>query len=1098
MCETELTPDHQSFSFEEEMRMSSKRIQFPGFSKRRILPIVLSLVFLMISFVPSARLFARQGKSTMKIDTALYDKMEWRDIGPFRGGRSIAVAGHKDQPYTYYFGATGGGIWKTENGGDTWINVSDGFLKLGIVGALEVAPSNPNVIYSGTGEACIRGNAMPGEGMYKSYDAGKTWQYIGLGEAQTISRIEVDPRDENIVYVAVFGHVFGPNPERGVYRTRDGGKTWQRILYKDEKSGAVDIVIDPNNARVLYASLWEAGRSPWELISGGPGSGLWKSTDAGDTWTDLSSNHGMPKGIKGRIGIAVSPAKPDRVWASVEAEEGGLFRSDDGGKTWQKMNSDQRIRQRAWYFSHIYADPKNPETIYILNVQAFKSIDGGKTLTYVSVPHGDNHDLWIDPNNPDRMIEGNDGGATVTENGGLTWTEESMPTAQFYHVVADNGFPYKVYGAQQDNSTVGIATRTTGFGITREDWYDVGGGESGYIAVNPTDPNIVYAGNYGGLITRYDHRTKQEQDVSPWPDNPMGAGADSIRYRFQWTFPIVLSPFDPKTIYATANVVFKSTDEGVSWNVISPDLTRNDKTRQRSSGGPITKDNTSVEYYCTIFAFAESPVKRGVLWSGSDDGLIHVSKDGGATWNNVTPKDLPEWSTISIIDPSPHDSATAYVAANRYRLDDFRPMLYKTTDFGRTWKKIIRGIPEKEFTHVIREDPNRKGLLYTGTERRLYVSFDDGENWQSLQLNLPVVPIHDLAVQARDRELIAATHGRSFWVLDDLDLLYQMKDELSKEEIHLFKPGNAYRMQGASFSRPGLAIGKNPPNGVVVYYNFSRKPKGDIKLEFLDDQGNVVKTFSNKQERGEGEGSGAGEEGFFRRGGGPQKIPADSGLNKFVWNMRYPDATNVPGAVMWAGSTRGPLVVPGTYQVRLTAEHKNWTQNFEIMKDPRLSTTTQEFKEQLNLLLKIRDKLTELDVAVNTIREIRKQTNDFVQKLGKLPAKDTVANTAKRMNQKLEGIEEELIQVKSKASEDPLNFPIKLNDKLAGVASVVASADAAPTKQSYALYDELAGKIDNQLAQYKHVVDTELPAFNNLVKAEDVPAVILKAVEPNK
>jgi photosystem II stability/assembly factor-like uncharacterized protein len=1059
----------------------------------RIVPFLLT--FLLIQLVPAYRVWARQGKSTITIDTALYDKMQWREIGPFRGGRSIAVTGIKDQPYTYYFGATGGGIWKTEDGGNTWINVSDGYLKVGIVGALAVAPSDPNVIYAGTGEACIRGNAMPGEGIYKSVDAGKTWKYTGLAEAQTISKICVDPKDEDLVYAAVLGHPFGPNPERGVYRSRDGGKTWQRVLFKNDKTGAVDLIIDPNNSRVLYAALWEASRSPWDMISGGPGSGLWKSTDGGDTWTDISANHGLPKGILGKIGIAVSPAKTDRVWASVEAKEGGLFLSDDGGKTWRKVNAEQRIRQRAWYFSHIYADPKNPETVYILNVQFFKSIDGGKTLTTIFGTHSDNHDLWIDPNNPERMIEGNDGGATVSENGGRTWTDEDIPTAQFYHVVLDNQFPYHIYGAQQDNSTVGIASRTTGFGITRQDWYDVGGGESGYIAVNLDNPNIVYAGNYGGLITRYDHTTHQEQDVSPWPDNPMGYGADSLRYRFQWTFPIVISPYDSKTIYATANVVFKSTDEGMSWNVISPDLTTNDKSKQGPSGGPITKDNTSVEYYCTIFAFAESPVKRGVLWAGSDDGLIHVSRDGGATWQNVTPKDLPKWSTISIIDPSPHDSATAYVAAQRYRLDDFRPLLYKTSDFGKTWKKIVKGLPEDEFTHVIREDPHQKGLLYAGTERGIYVSFNDGNDWQSLQLNLPVVPVHDLAIQARDNELVAATHGRSFWILDDLNLLYQMNDKIVKEDAHLFKPGLAYRMGGGSFSRPGLAIGKNPPNGVVVYYNFAHKPKGDVKLDFLDEKGSLIKSFSTKEEKKEnGEGGG---EGFFRRGG-PEKIPADSGLNRFVWNMRYPDATKVPGAILWSGGTEGPVVVPGMYQVKLEEDGKSQTEPFEIRKDPRLSTTPEEFKEQLNFLLKIRDKLTQLDVAVNTIREIRQQTDEFVKKLGKLPAKDTIANTAKRMNQKLTDVEDELIQVKSKSSEDPLNFPIKLNDKLAGIGSVVESADTKPTKQSYDLYTELAGRIDEQLAKFKQVVDTDLPAFNNLVKTENVPAVILKPEEPNK
>lgn len=1057
------------------------------------------LTFLMsaaLLALPLSNANAQSGKSALRYDTTLYNKLQWREIGPFRGGRSIAVAGHREQPYTYFFGATGGGIWKTEDGGSTWINVSDGFLKVGIIGALEVAESDPNVIYAGTGEACIRGNAMPGEGIYKSLDAGKSWKYIGLAEGQTISKIRVHPKNEELVYAAVLGHPFGPNPERGVYRSKDGGKTWERILFKDDKTGAVDLVIDPNNPRILYAALWEANRSAWNMTSGGPGSGIWKSTDGGDTWTDLSAKQGMPEGLKGKIGIAVSPVKPDRVWASIEADDGGLFRSDDGGKTWRRVNEDRRIRQRAWYYSHIYADPKNVESVYILNVQFFKSIDGGKTLANISVPHGDNHDLWIDPSNPQRMIEGNDGGATVTYNGGLTWTEEDIATAQLYHVLVDNQFPYRIYGAQQDNSTVSIPSRTTGFGIGKEDWHDVGGGESGYIAVNKDHPSVVYAGSYGGHLTRYDHTTQQEQNISPWPDNPMGGGAAVQRYRFQWTYPIIVSPHDSKTLYATAQVVFKSTNDGMSWEVISPDLTRNDKSKQGPSGGPITKDNTSVEYFCTIFAFAESPAQKGVLWSGSDDGLIQVSKDGGTTWQNVTPKDLPEWSTISILDPSPHDAATAYVAAKRYRLDDFKPYIYKTADYGKTWKKIIRGIPENEFVHAVREDTNRKGLLYAGTERGLYVSFNSGENWQSLQLNLPVVPVHDIVVQPREKDLVVATHGRSFWILDDLGVLYQLNDEIAKAEVTLFKPEDTYRIGGGSFSRPGMAVGKNPPNGVVVDYNFKSKPKGEVKLEFLDDQGGLVKTFSSKEEKKNEQA--AGGEGSFGGGGGGQKIPADSGLNRFVWDMHYPEASNTSGAIMWSGSTRGPSIVPGNYQVRLTEEGKNWTQSFTVLKDPRIGTTPEEFKQQLDFLLQVRDKLSEIHEAVNAIRDIKKQADDFVKKLEKHPAKDTVTAMVKRLSQNLSKVEEELMQVKIKSGQDALNYPIKLNDKLAGVASVAGSADAKPTQQSLDLYRELSLKIDEQLATYRKIIETDLPMFNKFVKEQDVPVLYVKPAERNK
>ncbi|HXG37613.1 MAG TPA: glycosyl hydrolase, partial [Bacteroidota bacterium] len=638
----------------------------------RIFSCVLLLLSLFILTATDTLAQQRQ-VSTLKYDTLLYNKMQWREIGPFRGGRSIAVAGHRNQPYTYYFGATGGGIWKTDDGGVNWMNVSDGFLKVGIVGALAVAESDPNVIYAGTGEACIRGNTMPGEGIYKSEDAGKTWKYVGLAEAQTISEIIVHPKDANLVYAAVFGHVFGSNPDRGIYRSTDGGKTWKKILYKDDKTGGIDIVFDPFNPRVIYAALWEASRNPWSMTSGGPGSGLWKSTDGGDTWTDISRNQGMPRGLLGRIGIAASGARQDLVWAMIENEpDGGLYRSNDAGKTWRKVNDDRRLRQRAWYYTHVYADPKNPETVYILNTGFYRSIDGGRTLTAIQVPHGDNHDLWINPDNPQIMINANDGGANVTFNGGATWTEQDIPTAQFYHVLVDDQFPYKIYGAQQDNSTVGILSRTTEGSIGVRHWNAVGGGESGYVAVDREDPNIVYAGNYGGFLTRFDQRTGESQAINVWPENPMGGGAEGMKYRFQWTFPIITSVHD-KALYVAGNHVFKSTNRGMSWEMMSPDLTRNDKSKLGPSGGPITKDNTGVEYYCTIFTLAESPVKAGVWWAGSDDGLVHITQDGMKSWQNVTPKELAEWSRISLIDASPHDAGTAYMAVKRYQLDDFRP-----------------------------------------------------------------------------------------------------------------------------------------------------------------------------------------------------------------------------------------------------------------------------------------------------------------------------------------------------------------------------------------------------------------------------------------
>ncbi len=1032
-------------------------------------------------------------RAVMKYDTSFYRAMQWREIGPFRGGRSIAVAGHPDQPYTYYFGATGGGVWKTEDGGTTWLNVSDGFFKVGIVGALAVAESDPNVIFAGTGEACIRGNTMPGEGIYNSMDAGKTWKHVGLAEAQTISEIVIHPKNADLVYAAVFGHVFGSNPERGVYRSKDGGKTWEKVLYKNEKTGAVDLVFDPMNPRVLYAALWEARRNPWSMSSGGPGSGLWKSTDGGDTWTDISAAKGMPKGIKGRIGVAASAAKADLVWAMVEAEpDGGLFRSDDAGKTWRRVNEDRRLRQRAWYYTHVYADPKNSETVYILNTGFYKSMDGGRNLSTIQVPHGDNHDLWIDPNNPLRMVNANDGAANVTFNGGRTWTEQDLATAQFYHVSVDNQFPYRVYGAQQDNSTISIASRTNEQGIDKPDWQDVGGGESGYVSARPDNPDIVFAGNYGGLLTRYDRKTNQSQGVNVWPENPMGGGAESMKYRFQWTFPIVFSPHDPNVLYVTGNHVFKSTNEGMSWDIISPDLTRNDPAKLGSSGGPITKDNTGVEYYGTIFTFAESAVQKGVMWAGSDDGVIHVSTDSGTNWRNVTPKDLPEWSRISLIDVSPHDAGTAYAAIKRYQLDDFKPYIYKTSDFGKTWKKIARGIPDNEFVHAVREDPNKKGMLYAGTERGVWVSFDDGENWQTLQLNLPVVPIQDLVVQAREKDLVVATHGRSFWILDDLTPLHQLSDEVSKSNAYLFQPRPTYRFGGASVSRPGLPLGKNPPGGVVVLYYVKTKPTGAGKLEFLDEKGSVMKSFVLKPDSTEAEGQQEGFGGFFGGGQVRDTVAVEAGTNRFIWDTRYSDATTVPAGLLWAGTTLGPRAAPGKYQVRLNVEGKALTQPFEIRKSPNVATSQEDFQAQVDLALKIRDKVTAAHKAVNTIRDIKGQIDNLTRRMREQASEKSVGDAAKSLKDKLTAVEEEIIQVKIKSNQDALNYPIKLNNKLAALLGSVSGGDARPTKQSYDVFADLSAKVDVQLAKLKQIMDADLPAFNKTVKDAEVPAVILR------
>jgi photosystem II stability/assembly factor-like uncharacterized protein len=1066
--------------------------------------VILCLAFALT--VSATSLNAQNSTPQKPKETDLLKPLQYRSIGPYRGGRCAAVAGVASQPSVFYYGATGGGVWKTTDGGINWESVSDGSVfGTGSVGAIAVSDSDPNVVYVGMGESPIRGNVSHGDGVYKSMDAGKTWKRIGLEDTRQIPRIRVHPKNPDLVYVAALGHVWGPNEQRGVFRSKDGGKTWEKVFSRGNKAGAIDLILDPSNPNTIYAGFWEVYRKPWTLESGGPGSGIFKSTDGGDTWTELTRNPGMPRGVVGKVGIAVSPANPERVWAIVEAEDGGVFRSDNGGQTWTKVNEERRLRQRAWYYTRIYADPKNADSLYILNVQFFRSNDGGRTYSTISVPHGDNHDLWIAPDDPNRMIQSNDGGANVSFNGGRSWTEQDQPTAQFYRVALDNDFPYNVYGAQQDNSTVRIASRTTGNSIGTSDWFDVGGGESGWIAPSPKDSNIVYAGSYGGLTTRYDHHTGQERNVTPYPNNPMGAGADVLKYRFQWNFPIVFSQHDPNTLYAAANVLFKSTDEGNSWQVISPDLTRNDKTKQGPSGGPITKDNTSIEYYGTIFTAMESPVQAGTIWTGSDDGLIQLSRDGGKNWSNVTPPTsiMPEWIQINSIDASPHDPATLYVAATMYKWDDNRPYLYKTSDYGKTWKKITTGIPETAFTRVIREDPNKRGLLYAGTETGMYVSFDNGDHWQSLQLNLPVVPITDLAIQKREKELVVATQGRSFWILDDLPLLHQMMDAgglSAAGETRLYKPKESYRMPGGGGAPlPASAtVGRNPANGVVVYYSLKDKPATEVEIQFLDQAGKSIRKFTGRV-RKPGEAptpppAPAGESGFGAPP--PPPVPMEVGLNRFVWDPRHADAVRFPGMILWAGDTRGPKMPPGTYQVKLMVDGKSLTQNFEIKADPRLSTTPADYAKQLELGLKIRDKLTETHNAIIQIRDVRKQVEDLLKRVAGQPNFKVVNDAGTALNKKLTTIEEALYQTKNQSSQDPLNYPIRLNNKLAALGGVVGSAEAAPTAQSYAVYEELVTQIDAELQRLAQIMRTDVPAFNQLVRDQNIPAVVVKPPSP--
>ena len=1025
-------------------------------------------------------------------------ELKYRQIGPFRGGRAVAVAGVTSQPNTYYFGSTGGGVWKTTDGGASWTPTSDGQFKTGSVGAIGISESDPNTLYAGMGEPDVRGNASHGDGVYKTMDGGRTWKNVGLQDTQVIGAVRVHPKNPDIVYVAALGHLWGPNPERGVYKTLDGGKTWKQIFTRGPKAGAVDLILDPSNPNVIYAGFWEVFRSPWQLESGGPGSGLFKSTDGGETWTDLTRKPGLPKGLVGRIGIAVSPVNSDRVWAMVEAEDGGVFKSDNGGNTWTKENEERKLRQRAWYYSRIVADPLKVDTVFAVNTGFYRSDNGGKTFTAIPTPHGDDHYLWISPVDSNRMIECNDGGVIVSTNGGKTWsTEGNQPTAQFYRVALDNDFPYHAYGAQQDNSTVRTSTRSDDGSITERDWYDVGGGESGWIAPDPKNSRIVYAGSYDGLITRQDKSTGQLRNVTIWPDNTMGAGAEAMKYRFQWTFPLVFSPNDPSTLYAGGSVLFKTTNGGQSWEAISGDLTRNDKSKQGPTGGPITKDNTSIEYYDTIFTVIESPVKKSLIWVGTDDGLVQLTQDGGKHWENVTPKDVPEWSQINTIEASPFDAGTAYVAATKYKLDDFAPYLYKTTDYGKTWTKIIDGIGSKAFTRTIREDPNHRDLLVAGTETGIYVSFNGGQNWQSFQMNLPVAPISDIAFHKREKEMVVATQGRAFWIFDDLPTLYQLNASVLKDNVHLFQPKDTYRTLRGGFRLANVgSAGQNPAPGAVIYYSLAEKPKGDLTLEILDSAGKLVRKYSSALEHPRKQP--AGEPSFEeeedenpRRRPGANRLPAEAGLNRFVWDLHYADATTFPGLIMWAGNVRGPAVMPGKYQVRFTADGVTQAQTFEVKRDPRLTATPQDYARQMEVAMQIYNKLSETNAAVMEIRQVRGQLNQYVERV-KNPK---VVEAAKALVKKLTEVEEDLYQTKNRASEDPLNFPIRLNNKIAALLGVVESSDDPPTAQVSQVYEDLATQTNARLAALKKLLGGDLQNFNKLIRDENVPAVVVGRVE---
>ncbi|MEM7784316.1 MAG: glycosyl hydrolase, partial [Planctomycetota bacterium] len=1008
----------------------------------------LNLLFLLTVTISLVTSTVDAAPDDVGANQRLFDTLQFRSIGPYRGGRAAATCGVPGNPMLYYMGAAGGGVWKTEDAGSSWENISDGFFG-GTIGAIEVCPSNPNIIYVGGGEVTVRGNVSHGYGMWKSVDAGKTWNQIGLEDSRRIPRVRVHPENPDIVYAAVLGHLYGPNQQRGVYKSIDGGETWKRVLFTTEEAGAVDLILDPSNPSVVYATTWKILRTPHSLESGGEGSGIWKSMDGGETWNEITRNSGLPQGTIGISGITVSPVNSDRLWAIIEAADGGLFKSDNAGESWQKVNDERKLRQRAWYYTRVYAGPNNIDEVYVLNVRFWRSTDSGKSFGSISTPHGDHHDLWIAPNDPDRMAIADDGGVQISFNRGKTWsTYQNQPTAQFYRVTTDNHFPYRIYGAQQDNSTVRIASRTGGRSIGERDWEPTAGGESGHIAPDPLDPEIVYGGSYGGYLTQINHRTSEVRNIHVWPDNPMGHGAGDGKYRFQWNFPIQFSKHDPKVLLTAANVLFQSTDGGQKWTQISPDLTRNDPTKLGSSGGPITQDNTSVEYYCTIFAVAESVSEAGVIWAGSDDGLIHVTRDRGKKWTDVTPPDLPEWAQINSIEAHPTEAGSLYVAATRYKLDDFKPYLFKTVDYGKTWTQITDGIDRKHFTRVIRADPDRPGLLYAGTESGLYVSMDDGKNWESFQCNLPVVPITDLAVKEKD--LIVATQGRSFWILDDLTVLHQWKPEMADDEISAFQSRPVYRMRGGGSTRPGRTAGQNVQGGVPIRFHLKEKPSDKMVTQIeITKSGKPVVTFSTSPDKKANE----------------KKLNVQQGFNKVRWDMRYPGSETFQGMILWGGGTQGPMAVPGKYEVRISqhdpnAENGSQTNcelntEFEILKDPRSSSSIQDLQAQFDFLISIRDKLSTVHRAIESIRDVRSQLTSFKSRIADSKEHKKLHDEADQLVNQLTSIEEQLYQTKNQSPQDPLNFPIRLNNRLSALVGVAAMGDFRPTDQAIQVRDTL-------------------------------------------
>ncbi len=1009
-------------------------------------------------------------------DSLFFAPLKYRQIGPFRGGRADAVSGSLTNKNIFYFGATGGGLWKTTDGGSNWKNVSDGFFGGG-VGAVAVAPSDETIVYAGEGESTLRNNVSENlGGMWRSDNGGRSWRSLGLKDSRHIARIVVHPKDADIAWVAVIGHLFGPNTERGVYKTTDGGKSWRRVLFVNDQTACSEIIMEPGNPSVLYAGMWRVKRTPYSMESGGEGSGLYKSVDGGETWINLSAHKGLPKGVWGVVNIAVPASDPDKLFAMIENAQGGLFISPDRGETWTKVSADNEIRQRAWYFNRVFVDPKNENIVYCTNVELMRSLDGGKTFAPLSSPHGDHHDLWIDPADGHRMILADDGGAQISFNGGSDWSSlDNQPTGQFYRVSTDSAFPYHILGAQQDNSSVRIKSRTPGAGITERDWEPTAGFESGYIVADPLNPDIVYGGNYSGFLGRMNHRTGENRAIDVWPDNQMGSGADSVKYRFQWNYPLFFSPNDPHRLYAAGNRLFATENEGQTWEAISPDLTTDDKSREGPSGGPITKDNSSAEYYCTIYTATESPLEKDLLWTGSDDGLIYVSKDGGKHWDNVTPPTAGKWTLWNCVETDPFKKGTAYFAGTRFRLDDYTPYIFKTQDYGKTWKLITNGIDPMHFTRVVRADRRRPGLLYAGTEYGIYISYDDGEHWSSFQLNLPIVPVTDLTIKNND--LIVATQGRAFWALDDLSLVQQLSAKSLQSHLQVFAVNDAWRMEGGGGRRRRDRVipnaGENPPNGVVFRYWLKDAPDSpSVSITIFDKQQKPIRTFSTRSKEPD------------------TRLECTSGINTFVWDMLYPPAEKIPGMLLWTGGAGSPKASPGRYTARIRYDHDSSDIVFTIRADPNYPLSETDYDAQVGFLLQVRDKYNEVQRAILRIRDIRTQLRDLNERLDS--AGKPIRQLSDSVIHQLTSIEEALYQTKSKSSEDMLNYPIRLNDKISGVYGIASGGNAPPSRQAREVFAELSGQADRQLDRLKVLVQSSLPTLNKMIYERQVPVISIK------